>query len=310
MHTGQVSPAVLKPSSSDAFFNKGSRQESVSPPVAAVLPFGRNASHNTGRHTRGGNVHTRATHVDTRDEAEMTPKELARNPLGARSYTHNAPSYTGGAPSAASSDIEAASRAEAETEPKVIARRAPTYDIPLRSPEPVFFLDPPVSLEYNQSIGSEPSQTFVKSPTTGSEPSDPPDSLKEKPDQSFVSYPYDSSRAERAPNAPPTLTIDDIEDAYMSTTSIGSDADETIPGYYGDATSNRTVRVLVDFSTNYYAYQKLMREKHTRFSPRFYPQIAIYNQLYLCSYSYHSLPTGIITKCVLSSVEYNYNIFG
>ena len=57
-------------------------------------------------------------------------------------------------------------------------------------------------------------------------------------------------------------------------------------------------------------YQKLMREKHTRFSPRFYPQIAIYNQLYLCSYSYHSLPTGIITKCVLSSVEYNYNIFG
>ena len=53
-----------------------------------------------------------------------------------------------------------------------------------------------------------------------------------------------------------------------------------------------------------------MREKHTRFSPRFYPQIAIYNQLYLCSYSYHSLPTGIITKCVLSSVEYNYNIFG
>ena len=56
--------------------------------------------------------------------------------------------------------------------------------------------------------------------------------------------------------------------------------------------------------------QKLMREKHTRFSPRFYPQIAIYNQLYLCSYSYHSLPAGIITKCVLSSVEYNYNIFG
>ena len=44
--------------------------------------------------------------------------------------------------------------------------------------------------------------------------------------------------------------------------------------------------------------------------PTFYPQIAIYNQLYLCSYSYHSLPTGIITKCVLSSVEYNYNIFG
>ena len=60
----------------------------------------------------------------------------------------------------------------------------------------------------------------------------------------------------------------------------------------------------------YVYYQKLMREKHTRFSPRFYPQIAIYNQLYLCSYSYHSLPTGIITKCVLSSVEYNYNIFG
>ena len=34
------------------------------------------------------------------------------------------------------------------------------------------------------------------------------------------------------------------------------------------------------------------------------------NQLYICSYSSHSLPTGIITKCVLSSVEYNYNTFG
>ena len=53
-----------------------------------------------------------------------------------------------------------------------------------------------------------------------------------------------------------------------------------------------------------------MREKHTRFPHVFTPQIAIYNQLYLCSYSSHSLPTGIITKCVLSSVEYNNNIFG